>query len=125
MPEDASTTAAGSALVQPARLLALWEGHQTAADLQAGIDAQRAEAHKYKLQQRAVMREIKAAKRKQVKIRAKTTKLTTQDLLRELEYRAEHKAAVEALAAEQSTTGSSSSSSSGKPPRVHVRRGIC
>ena len=78
----------------------------------------------FNLRKRAVLREVRKTKKAQTKIRTKTSKLSTQDLLRELEFRADHKAAVAKAAAAEGTSGSSSSSSSQKPPKISVRRGL-
>ena len=123
MPDGASSSGSGPRH-DPAHLLSLWEGHQTTADLQAVIDAQRREAHMFRLQERAVLREVRKQKKAQTKIRGKTAKLSTQDLLRELEFRADHKAAVAMAAAAEARSGSSASGSSKKAPKVSVRRGL-
>ena len=124
VPDDASTAGSRSIRHNPSILLSLWEGHQTASDLQEAIDAQRKEAHKFRLQEKAVLREVKKTKKAQAKIRGKTSKLSTQDLLRELEFRADHKAAVAAAVIADGRSSSSSSGSPVKPPKVSVRRGI-
>ena len=122
VPDSASSSGSGLRH-DPAHLLSLWEGHQTTAHLQAVIGAQRREAHMFNLRKRAVLREVRKTKKAQTKIRGKTAKLSTQDLLRELEFRVDHKAAVAKAAAAEATSGSSSSSSSQKPPKISVRRG--
>ena len=122
VPDSASSSGSGLRH-DPAHLLSLWEGHQTTADLQAVIDGQRREAHMFTMQKRAVLREVRKTKKAQTKIRGKTAKLSTRDLLRELEFRADHKAAVAMAAAAEAPSGSSGSGSSKKPQKISVRRG--
>ena len=123
MPDGASSSGSGHRH-DPAHLLSLWEGHQTTADLQAVIDAQRREAHMFRLQEKAKLREVKKAKKAQTKIRGKTAKLSTQDLLRELEFRADHKAAVARAAAAAASAGSSASGPGKKGQWDMPRRGL-
>ena len=78
----------------------------------------------FTMQKRAVLREVRKTKKAQTKIRGKTAKLSTQDLLRELEFRADHKAAVARAAAAEAQSGSSGSGSSQKPPKISVARGF-
>ena len=122
--EGSASTSTGERTYDPAVLLTLWEGHQTTADLQAIIDASRREAHDLRNKKKTVMREVKKMKKAQSKIRLKTVKLPTQDLLRELEFRASHKEAVARAATGASETRSSTSSSSGQRPKVPLRRGL-
>ena len=77
-----------------------------------------------KMKKKTVMREVKKMKKAQSKIMLKTAKLPTQDLLRELEFRASHKEAVARAATAANGTRSSTSSSSGQRPKVPLRRGL-
>ena len=77
----------------------------------------------FRLQEKAKLREVKKAKKAQTKIRGKTAKLSTQDLLRELEFRADHKAAVARAAAAAASAGSSASGPGKKGQWDMPRRG--
>ena len=123
---DGATTDASSVVTstltaaQATTLMTLWEGHRTLEDMQQEIDQQKKQAHELQLRQRAVLREVKKQKKAETRIRNKCTKLSTQALLRELEFRAEHKKAVAAQAAAEGASSSSGGSESGlavKKPR--------
>ena len=121
---DGASSSGSASRHNPAHLLSLWEGHKTTADLQAVIDTQRREAAMFRQQEKAKQREIKKAKKSQTKLRAKTAKLSTQDLLRELEFRADHKAAVARAAASAATEGSTTSGAAKKGHWDMPRRGL-
>ena len=121
---DAASVASGSRSALPGPLLGLWDGHISTKDLQEAVDTQRKEAHKLQVKRKAVLRDVKKQKRLQKVTHSKTSKLSTNDLLRELEFRAEHKAAVQAAAQAEAASSGSDGSVVGRSKKLYMRRGL-
>ena len=121
---DGASSSGSASRHNPTHLLSRWEEHTTTADLQAVIDTQRREAAMFRQQEKAKQRERPNAKNSQTKIRAQTAKQSTQDLLRELAFRADHKAAVARAAASAATEGSTTSGAAKKGHWDMPRRGL-